>query len=263
MRTDSRWETDGLIKVNAQEDLTGRTFGKLTVIERGPDIIKNKLRLSAWWCMCSCGNPERQLIHGAQLKNGHVKSCGCLYKDRYYKNNNCYDLTGDFGRCIMNDKSEFIFDLEDYDYIRKHGWRSDRNGYIRAKIKGDNSKIKYVFLHRYLMNVHNIPCDGYLIDHINGNVKDNRKCNLRVATPSENSMNSKKRSNNTSGVTGVKKYKGKWVACIRVRNERIYLGIYNNFEDAVKVRKEAEEKYFGEFSYDNSRLRGDRVAVYQ
>ena len=30
------------------------------------------------------------------------------------------------------------------------------------------------------------------------------------------------------------------------------LGYYGNFEDAVKARKEAEEKYFGEYSYDNS-----------
>ena len=37
------------------------------------------------------------------------------------------------------------------------------------------------------------------------------------------------------------------------KNKRISLGYYTKFEDAVKSRKEAEEKYFGGFSHDNSR----------
>ena len=32
----------------------------------------------------------------------------------------------------------------------------------------------------------------------------------------------------------------------------IHLGYFVNFEDAVQARKEAEEKYFGEFSYEKS-----------
>jgi hypothetical protein len=58
-------------------------------------------------------------------------------------------------------------------------------------------------------------------------------------------------SNNTSGATGViwNKRLNKWQSRITVDKKDIYLGSYNNFEDAVKARKEAEEKYFGEFSY--------------
>ena len=60
--------------------------------------------------------------------------------------------------------------------------------------------------------------------------------------------------NNTSGASGVKwnKLIGKWTADITINNERIYLGYFENFDDAVQVRKQAEEKYFGEYSYDNS-----------
>ena len=44
----------------------------------------------------------------------------------------------------------------------------------------------------------------------------------------------------------------KWTAYIRKDGKRIYLGVFSNFDDAVKARKQAEEKYFKEWSYDNS-----------
>ena len=40
---------------------------------------------------------------------------------------------------------------------------------------------------------------------------------------------------------------------ITVNNKRIPLGYYQNYNDALQARKNAEEKYFGEWSYDNSR----------
>lgn len=78
---------------------------------------------------------------------------------------------------------------------------------------------------------------------------DNRKSNLRVVGFSENSMNSKTPSNNTSGYKGVtlNKKANKWMAQIRNHGENIYLGIYSNIEDAVSARREAEIKYFGEY----------------
>ena len=59
---------------------------------------------------------------------------------------------------------------------------------------------------------------------------------------------------NTSGVTGVSWYKqtGQWRAYIYINKKFNSLGLFNKFEDAVKARKSAEQKYYGEFSYDNS-----------
>ena len=68
-----------------------------------------------------------------------------------------------------------------------------------------------------------------------------------------------KRIDNTSGVTGVcfDKRINKWYAQIKVKNKkRITLGYFTNFEEAVVARKEAEQKYFGEYSYDNSLIIG-------
>jgi len=53
-------------------DLTGMTFGKLTVIERAP----NRGRTVMWRCSCSCGKETITTAEG--LKGGTVKSCGCL-----------------------------------------------------------------------------------------------------------------------------------------------------------------------------------------
>jgi len=72
---------------------------------------------------------------------------------------------------------------------------------------------------------------------------------------SQNSMNQITKSNNMSGTKGVNwhKSKNKWRAFIGVKGKHIHLGLFENFDDAVKARKEAEKKYFGEFSYDNSK----------
>jgi len=63
-------------------------------------------------------------------------------------------------------------------------------------------------------------------------------------------MNSKLRTDNTSGIKGVywKKGKDKWCAYIDLNCKRKFIGHYDNLEDAAKNRIEAELKYFKEFS---------------
>ena len=214
-------------------------------------------RRAAWYCQCSCGNPEELLILGYSLQCGHTKSCGCAIND-LYKDNNTYDLSGEYGSCTMADGNVFIFDLEDYDKIKKYTWHLSGREYIGTSINVKvNNKInrQTLMIHRYIMDVQDKDWKECVVDHINGNVYDNRKSNLRVVTQQENTMNQKKPKNNTSGVTGVGFYKknNKWGASIRCGVNTIFLGLFDNFEDAVKARKEAEEKYFGEYSYDNSR----------
>ena len=84
--------------------------------------------------------------------------------------------------------------------------------------------------------------------------EDNRKSNLRIVSNSENQMNRKLAKNNTSGTSGVDwlKRNNLWRSRITINNQSVTLGYYKNKEDAIKARKEAEEKYFGEYSYDNS-----------
>lgn len=94
-----------------------------------------------------------------------------------------------------------------------------------------------------------------MIDHQDGCGTNNTPENLRLATKSENGRNSSKRSDNTSGVTGViwNKRLQKWHVQISIHGQRIHLGFFSNKHEAVAARKNAEVKYFGEFSHDASR----------
>ena len=64
-------------------------------------------------------------------------------------------------------------------------------------------------------------------------------------------MNTYLYKNNTSGYKGVKwnDHCSKWEADIQVNKKSIYLGVFDNLEDAVKVRQEAEQEYFGQYRY--------------
>jgi hypothetical protein len=77
-----------------------------------------------------------------------------------------------------------------------------------------------------------------------------KKSNLRLATKSQNAMNSKLRINNTSGIKGVswKKDKNKWLAYIDFNSKRIFIGYFDNLKDAAKSRIKTELEYFKEFS---------------
>ncbi len=83
------------------------------------------------------------------------------------------------------------------------------------------------------------------IDHINRVRDDNRITNLREACQVINMHNTSKRSDNTTGVTGVyfRKDTQKYFAQINSHGKTYRLGNFERFEDAVKARKEAESIY--------------------
>lgn len=162
---------------------------------------------------------------------------------------NKYKFCDDYVIMYTTKNEPFYIDIDDFERVSQYLWNKNVRGYIRAWIDGKETR-----LHRYIMNC---P-DDMLVDHVGGTdtIIDNRKCNLRIVTNSQNQMNRKKPISNKSGVKGVHWDKGKnrWEAQINIENKRIRLGYYKNFEDAVKARKEAEEKYFGEYNYDNSQM---------
>jgi len=89
------------------------------------------------------------------------------------------------------------------------------------------------------------------VDHINHKTYDNQKTNLRIVTNQQNCFNHQMNKNNTSGVTGVwwSNSTNKWIAEIKLNYKKIHLGSFDNINDAAKIRKEAEIKYFGEYRY--------------
>ncbi len=94
-----------------------------------------------------------------------------------------------------------------------------------------------------------------LIDHANGVRDDNRLCNLRPATRSQNSSNTRRRSDNTSGYRGVSHrcHPIKWSAFIGVNGKTLHLGNFDRPEDAAHAYDAAAKKYHGEFATLNFR----------
>jgi hypothetical protein len=94
---------------------------------------------------------------------------------------------------------------------------------------------------------------GYMpigTDHINRIKTDNRLCNLREANQKENGANHSMNVNNTSGYKGVmwRKKANKWESSIMYNYRNIYLGLFNNIEDANNAYIKASKKYFGDFA---------------
>lgn len=99
----------------AFQDLTGKRFNRLVVLERDYDYpIKKQLKSKTpyWKCQCDCGNIT--VVSRIALVAGRIKSCGCLKKEQDAKlgEKNLKDLTGKvFGNLTVLDR--------DFDYPKK------------------------------------------------------------------------------------------------------------------------------------------------
>jgi len=158
---------------------------------------------------------------------------------------------------VNNSKNPYLLDDEGFLLFNKYTWfaTSGNYPYLRTKLNKNGREIVLKF-HIELMkdNILNSVINSntrIIVDHINGNVYDNRKINLRVRTQSENNMNKKIQSNNTSGIVGVSWHAKQkmWNAYITINKKRINLGSFYYFRNAVKARIDAEDKYFGEHAY--------------
>jgi len=146
-------------------------------------------------------------------------------------------------------KELFSYDKETGLFVRykKLGPKRDIAGHIATKghrqIMVDG---KLYMAHRlawlYVYGEH----PKLLLDHINRNPDDNRICNLRLATSSENQQNTKLRATNKSGAKGISycSYSKAWKARITKQGKTFELGRFKDFDLAVEARKKAEDSMF-------------------
>ena len=146
-----------------------------------------------------------------------------------------------------------IVDDDDYERINSRKWELNPEGCRYAVRKGSKRKgePRTVQMHREILDA---P-PGVVIDHINGNGLDNRKCNLRFADTQKNAFNKKKaRGKFTSKYKGVLKRKGKdtWTVRIKFNDRHIELGgHYKTEEYAAAIYNFASRIMFGEFRREN------------
>ena len=140
-----------------------------------------------------------------------------------------------------------LVDIDDLHIIEGHKWRfcqgsSINSGCVSTDIDGKTKK-----MHRLIMG------DTYgAIDHINGDVLDNRKANLRKCTHHQNAYNSTISKNNKSGVKVVSfnKETGKWIVWVQANGKHRYGGIYLNLSNAAAARERLALELQGEHAYE-------------
>lgn len=133
-----------------------------------------------------------------------------------------------------------IVDDEDFERVNSFSWQF--NGRYAAR----KEKNTTILLHRIIAETPK----GFVTDHINGNMLDNRKSNLRICTQSQNRANSARSKSNTSGFKGVcfdKRLK-KFRAYIRKDGKMHNLGLFLSAKEAHSAYVKKARELFGEYS---------------
>ena len=147
---------------------------------------------------------------------------------------------------LANGQSVLVDDA-DYEMLSHWKWSVAGRGYpIRGQYK--QGKTRTVYMHRQLL----LPDPGVEIDHINGDILDNRRENLRPASRQQNSSNQIPRVR-SSRYKGVSRWldTGRWQAHIKSDYETTRIGYFKDEVDAALAYDVAALRLFGEFARPN------------
>jgi len=205
----------------------GSVVGRLTVLSV---VGRNKIGCKLWECLCSCGN--KKIIPSSSLNSKLTQSCGCLYNEikgkQAVKHNKRhtkeYNIWSAMKQRCKNPKTEYFNLYGGRGISVCERWESFKNFYEDMGECPEG------------MSLDRIDVDG-----------DYEKSNCRWVTNSQQSFNTRKSKNNTSGKTGVLFHKasGKWIAKITKNGEHKHLGVFDSKEDAIRAREKAELDMFG------------------
>lgn len=204
--------------------MQGQKFTRLTVIAEDLEAIGRK----RWICKCNCGNVSS--VRQDALRDGSVRSCGCLRAENSYRThgmhkNPIYRVWGAMiSRCSN---------------INDPAW-SDYGG---RGIDVDEAWLKF---EKFYEDMGESYEQGLTLERVDVNLGYS-KVNCVWATWKDQGFNKRKLKNNKSGKTGVRwaTKSNKWQARIGVDGKDISLGYFESFEEAVAAREAAELEYYG------------------
>jgi hypothetical protein len=199
---------------NVVDDMIGQRFGNWTVLALSgrKDSSHNKY----YKCQCDCGNIG--VVAGHKLRTGRSKSCGC---------GRTLDMTGK--------------KIEHLTFIKRVG--QTKCGRYVWECQCDCGNI----IRKTISDAKNIKsCGCVQKKSAQKSIKENSKRLTRVDNTCLNSLTQKTSKNNTSGIKGVSwnSKRKKWIAQITFKGKNYGLGSYSTKEEAIRARKEAEEKLF-------------------
>lgn len=139
-----------------------------------------------------------------------------------------------------------LIDDDDYARLAAHRWHCTANGYAARVVVHPDGKKQTIYMHRFLLDA---PPD-LQVDHINGDKLDNRRENLRLATPKENVRNGRS-SPKRNTYKGVTRAGNRWQARICVDGRIRHLGYHTSALEASFIYDHAARRFFGAFAHLN------------
>lgn len=198
------------------DDLIGKRYGKLTVLRLDKQLDSGK---TSWFCQCDCGN--QCVVTSYSLHYKKRKSCGCLHRELDAGTE--VDLTGQvFGRLTAKEATP----------------RKDRKGSPLWRCLCECGT--EILVSQESLTQGQYRSCGCVRQERQESLHDN--LTLVDKTCVEVLERRKSRSDNTSGFRGVSKGPdGKWLVTIGLQSKRYYVGLYSDFDYAVKARLHMEK----------------------
>lgn len=265
-----------------KQDLTGRRFGKLTVVSRNPQLED---RYYTWNCQCDCGG--QIIVNTKRLTRGTVTNCGCVPKTKHQHGPIPADLTGEvFGSLTVLERAEnkgqrtaWLCKCEcgNEVVVTTHNLRRGQTkscgckahnapyyrdltgqhiGFLTVIKKTDERDYKGSVLWQChcdcgndvlysadaLLHGNIKSCGCYRENEICGKINDTLH---RVDGTCIERLNLKKaRSDNKSGHIGIQMIdENHYRALIGFQGKRYYLGTYATLEEAIKARQRGEQMH--------------------
>lgn len=194
-------------------DITGLTFGILTVIKRAPR--RNTHEQAYWECSCSCGGLA--VTTGTRLKSGHTKSCGCLRKDTTTPRSKRTVQHGGSGT------SEF----KSWDGMRQRCSNPNDANFARYGGRGIRICERWESFEAFLSDMGTKPSPKMSIDRIN-NDGNYEPSNCRWATSEEQARN--RRSNKLLSFDGKTMVLREWASVYGIAHQTLNWRIGKGWE---------------------------------
>ena len=190
----------------------GVSDSRLTVLRQEESKNQENSSDTYWLCECNCGNHKQIIVRGTDLRQGRVRSCGCLFdeyindmRDNSCKSEKLYAIwCGIKGRCYVESNSSY----------KNYGGRGIQ---VCDEWKNSYSNFKnWAINNGYNENAMRGECTIERID-VNGNYCPN---NCKFVTSKEQANN--RRSNRLITINGVTKNITEWADAVGLTNDCIY-----------------------------------------
>ena len=204
-------------------DITNHSFGRL--------FVDSYAGGHKWNCKCECGSAK--VVRGINLRSGNTESCGCLKRETMVKRNTTHGMYG-------------TTEYSSYQQMRKRCYYKEDISYHNYGGRGITVCDRWLeSFEDFYSDMGDKPSHQHSLDRID-NEGNYSPSNCKWSTKSEQALNQRVRKDNSSGVAGVAWCKSteKWKAYFTINAKRAHLGYFDNKQDAIDARAEAEIAYY-------------------